>query len=83
MMKTFFKIMWLIIQDMIDNWQYKNAYYYYNPRMEKGKGENALYAIDVYKYGRTKKKPVITYVDKNPKKLMKMVRAYVDCMNKK
>ena len=82
-MKTFFKIMWLIIQEMVDNWQYKNAYYYYNPRMERGMGENTLYAIDVYKYGRTKRKPDCTYVDRNPKKLMKMVRKYVDYMNSK
>ena len=79
-MKTFFKIIGYIIQEMIDNWQYRNAYYYYNPRMERGTGENALYTIDVYKYGRTKRKPVMTYADRNPKKLMKRVRTYVDCM---
>ena len=82
-MKTFFKIIWLFIQEMVDNWQFKNAYYYYNPRMEKGMGENALYTIDVYKYGRTKRKPVITCADRNPKKLMRRVRTYVDIMNKK
>ena len=82
-MKTFFKIIWLFIQEMVDNWQFKNAYYYYNPRMERGMGENALYTIDVYKYGRTKRRPVRTYADRNPKKLMRRVRTYVDIMNKK
>ena len=87
-MKNFFWTLKTIITSIIGfethRWEYKNPYYYYDPRMRKIKdGKYMKYAITVYRFGRTKKEIdwVIAYT--NPKKVMKKVKEHIDYMNQK
>ena len=57
--------------------------YYYDPRLGKGEGDDALYMTTIYKYWMGKRRPVVAYADKDPLKVMDMVRFYVDYVNKK
>jgi len=51
--------------------------FFYDPLMKKGEGRNALYSVTIYKYHRGKSKPIMTYADKKPLKVMKSVQEYI------
>ena len=55
--------------------------YFYNPVMEKGPGPNGIYVVGVYKHQGRRNYPVVSFADKNPRKVMKLVHRYVNCYN--
>jgi len=54
--------------------------YFYNPRVEKGEGEFALYSVTIYKYWRRKSTPIITYADSKATKVLSAVHTYLEYM---
>ena len=57
--------------------------YFYNPKMGRGEGEDALYTVDVYKHWMGKSTLIRCYADKDPIKVMAMARFFVDYVNQK
>ena len=72
----------LIFEGIIKDFRNKffKTTYFYNPVMEKGPGPNGWYMVGVYKHQGRKNYPVVSFTDKNPRIVMKMVHRYVNSM---
>ena len=68
------------VMNKILYWLFGKPQYYYDPELKGGfrKGE---YLITIYRYWMGKRKPVVSYADTDPTRLLKKVRKNVEYRN--
>lgn len=63
-------------------WLFGKPQYYYDPKLKGGFGKGE-YLITIYRYWMGKRKPVVSYADTDPTRLLKKVRKNVEYRNEK